>query len=78
MPRKSEPTLSNCIRELREEKKGMTQQALADAIGVTRQTVVALEKGLYSPSLALALRVAQLLGKKVEDIFWFEASSEVD
>ena len=78
MPRKSEPALSNCIRELREEKKGMTQQALADAIGVTRQTVVALEKGLYSPSLALALRVAQLFGKSVEEIFWFEASSEVD
>ena len=73
MPRKSEPALSNCIRELRAEKKGMTQQALADSIGVTRQTVIALESGLYSPSLALALRVAQLFGKKVEEIFWFKS-----
>ena len=73
MPRKSEPELSNCIRKLRAEKKGMTQQALADSIGVTRQTVIALESGLYSPSLALALRVAQFFGKRVEEIFWFKS-----
>ena len=54
MPRKKEPGLSNCIRELRTAASGMTQQELADRVGVTRQTIVALERGAYTPSLALA------------------------
>lgn len=71
MPRKSEPTLTNGIRELRLAQK-MTQQELADSIQVTRQTVVALERGGYVPSLALALRIAQVFSKPVEKVFWFE------
>jgi len=68
MPRKSEPTLSNSIRDLRASAL-LTQQDLADRVGVTRQTIVALEKGAYTPSLALAIRIARLFGKPVEEIF---------
>jgi len=68
MPRKSEPTLSNSIRDLRATAL-LTQQDLADRVGVTRQTIVALEKGAYTPSLALAIRIARLFGKPVEEIF---------
>ena len=72
MPRKSEPWLKNCIRELREQNTNLTQQDFADRIGVTRQTIVALEKGTYSPSLALALRIAALFEQPVEEVFWIE------
>lgn len=69
MPRKKEPTLSNCIRELRNARSGMTQQELADQVGVTRQTIIAMEGGAYTPSLALALRIAKVFGKTVEGVF---------
>lgn len=72
MPRKSEPALRNRIKELRSLEDGMTQQSLADQVGVTRQTVVALESEGYTPSLALALRVARLFGKNVEEVFWLD------
>lgn len=74
MPRKREPSLNNCIKDLRAAQDGMTQQSLADQIGVTRQTVVALEGGAYTPSLALALRVSKVFDKCVEDIFWINES----
>jgi putative transcriptional regulator len=69
VPRKNEPGLSNCIRDLRTLPSGMTQQDLADRVGVTRQTIIALEGGAYTPSLTLALRIAKVFGKKVEDVF---------
>lgn len=69
MPRKSEPNLTNCVREFRSKAKGMTQQSLADAVGVTRQTIVAMETGTYTPSLALAIRIARVFECDVEDIF---------
>ncbi len=72
MPRKSEPTMCNRVRELRSDRGNTTQQELADEVGVTRQTIVALEAGAYAPSLALALRVALLFFKPVEKIFWLE------
>lgn len=72
MPRKSEPALRNRIRELRSNTEGMTQQNLADQVGVTRQTIVALEAKGYTPSLTLALRVAQVFGKSVEELFWID------
>lgn len=72
MSRKSEPALRNRIKELRLAEDEMTQQALADQVGVTRQTIIALEAQGYAPSLALALRIAQLFGKSVEDVFWIE------
>lgn len=72
MPRKTEPTLCNKVRELRAQFDGMTQQDLADEVGVTRQTIVAVEAGAYTPSLALALRIAQTFDKTVEQIFWLD------
>ncbi len=69
MPRKKEPTLSNCIRDLRSANSGMTQQELADRVGVTRQTIVALEGQAYTPSLTLALRIARTFKKATEEIF---------
>ena len=72
MPRKKEPGLSNCIRELRTAASGMTQQELADRVGVTRQTIVALERGAYTPSLALAMRVARVFRKTTEEAFRLE------
>ena len=68
MPRKREPTLRNNVRELRTQAE-LTQQALADQVQVTRQTIVALEAGAYTPSLALAMRVARIFGQAVEDVF---------
>ncbi len=72
MPRKREPKLTNRVRELRNVSSRMTQQDLADRVGVTRQTIVALEAGAYTPSLALALRIAKEFGKKTDDVFWLE------
>ena len=69
MPRKSEPNLINCVREYRVQTEGMTQQSLADAVCVTRQTIVAMETGTYTPSLALAIRIARVFDCAVEDIF---------
>lgn len=61
--------IDNVIRKLRFEHGEMTQQALADACGITRQTVIALEGGKYAPSLELAFRIAQAFGVGVEDVF---------
>jgi putative transcriptional regulator len=54
----------------------MTQQQLADQVGVTRQTVVAIEKGKYSPSLELAFRIARVFKLHVEDVFTYEEEQE--
>lgn len=56
------------ITELR-KKSGVTQEALAGAVGVTRQTIIAIERGNYSPSILLALKLAKFFKKSVEDIF---------
>lgn len=61
--------IANDIRRLRFEQGEMTQQALADACGVTRQTVIALEAGRYAPSLELAFRIARVFGVGVEEVF---------
>ncbi|MEN1929965.1 helix-turn-helix transcriptional regulator [Luteimonas sp. MJ250] len=61
--------MENDIRRLRLERAGMTQQQLADACQVTRQTIIALEAGRYAPSLELAFRLARALGVGVEDVF---------
>ena len=50
----------------------MTQQQLADAVDVTRQTIVAIEKGKYSPSLELAFKIARTFDKKLEEVFNYE------
>ena len=61
--------ISNEVRRLRFEHGEMTQQELADRIGCTRQTIIMLEQGRYVPSLALALRIAQVFDEPVEAIF---------
>jgi len=63
--------ITNNIRRLRFENGEMTQQQLADAAGVTRQTILAIEGGKYSPSLTLAFKIARTFGVKVEDVFAF-------
>ncbi len=65
-------TISNEIRRLRVERGGMTQQALADACSVTRQTIIALEAGRYGPSLELAFRIADALDARIEDVFQWQ------
>ena len=61
--------IRNRIRALRLAHGEMTQQALADEIGVSRQTVNAIEGGKYSPSLEVAFRVARVFGKPIDDVF---------
>jgi putative transcriptional regulator len=62
----------NNIRKLRFEHDEMTQQQLADKVGVTRQTIVAIEKENYSPSLELAFRIARVFGLPLEAVFSFD------
>ena len=59
------------IKELR-EKHNLTQEALAEKVDVTRQTILFLEKGKYNPSLRLAYRIAKVLKSSIEEIFSFE------
>jgi len=61
--------IRNQIRRLRFDHGEMTQQALAEQVGCTRQTIVLLEQERYVPSLALALRIARVFGCSVEDVF---------
>jgi len=65
------PAIRNQIRELR-AARDMTQQDLADQVGVTRQTVIAIEQDKYSPSLETAFKVALALGVTLEQCFQFE------
>jgi putative transcriptional regulator len=62
------------IKELR-EKRNLTQEALAEKVDVTRQTILFLEKGKYNPSLRLAYKIAKVLHSKIEDVFSFEDES---
>jgi len=64
--------MCNRVRELRANQGDTTQQELANRVGVTRQTIVALEAGAYTPSLALALRIAMFFGRSVEEVFWLD------
>ena len=59
------------IQELRKTHK-LSQAELADALGVTRQTIISLEKGRYTASLELAFKIARFFGKSIEDIFIYE------
>jgi len=64
--------ISNRIRRLRFDHNEMTQQELADKVGVTRQTILAIEAGKYAPSLPLAFRIARAFSASVEDVFTYE------
>jgi putative transcriptional regulator len=64
--------LSNNIRRLRFENGQITQQQLADRVGVTRQTIIAIEAGKYAPSLPLAFKIARTFGVQIEAVFQYE------
>ncbi len=71
------PPIANRIRRLRFEHGEMTQAELAEKIGMTRQTVAAIEKAKYSPSLEAAFRIARVFGVGLDDVFqWTEDSAE--
>jgi putative transcriptional regulator len=67
--------LQNTIQELRKKKK-VTQSELADAVNVTRQTIISLENGKYNASLILAHKIAQFFGVAIEEIFIFDQEDE--
>ncbi|MFO7952949.1 MAG: helix-turn-helix transcriptional regulator [Bacillota bacterium] len=64
--------ITNNIRRLRFFAEEMTQQQLAEKAGVSRQTIIAIEAGKYSPSLDLAFRIAHTFGVKLEEVFEYE------
>ena len=61
--------ITNCIRTLRQKHDEMTQQVLAEKVGVTRQTLNAIELGKYSPSLEVAFRIAEVFQLSVDEVF---------
>jgi putative transcriptional regulator len=63
--------INNNIRKLRFQADELTQQELADKTGVTRQTIVAIENGKYSPTLELAFRIARVFNTPLDDVFSF-------
>lgn len=65
--------LNNNIRKLRFDNNEMTQEELAEKVGVTRQTIIAIEKGNYSPSLELAFKIAEVFEAKVDEVFTYES-----
>ena len=67
--------IRNTIRKLRFQHDEMTQQHLAEKVKVTRQTIVALEKGKYSPSLELAFRIARAFDVPLEEVFFLEENT---
>ena len=68
--------INNNIRTLRFFNDEMTQQQLAKKVGVTRQTIIALEKGKYAPSLDLAFRIAHVFDVPLEEVFSYELEDE--
>ena len=66
------PTLTTKIKEYR-QKAGLKQEELGERVGVLRETIFRLEKGLYNPSLKLAMDIAKVFGVTVEDLFSFES-----
>lgn len=72
----SKRRINNNIRTLRFFNDEMTQQQLAKKVGVTRQTIIALEKGKYSPSLELAFRIALVFDVPLEEVFSYDPEDE--
>jgi putative transcriptional regulator len=66
---KTKMKIANHVRRLRFDHGEMTQQALADKVGASRQTVLAIEAGKYAPSLELAFRIADAFGVGVQEVF---------
>jgi len=70
--------LGNCIRKLRFENNEMTQQGLADAVGVTRVTIYSIESGRFVPSSLLALKIARVFNVSFEDVFYLKEERQDD
>ena len=70
--------VKNNIRKLRFFNNEMTQQQLADKVGVTRQTIIAMEQEKYSPSLELAFRIARVFNVPLDEVFTYDSSDETD
>jgi putative transcriptional regulator len=68
----SSDKLSNQVRRLRFDRGQMTQQQLADKVGVTRQTIIAIESGKYAPSLPLAFRIVRTFDVPLEQVFQYD------
>ncbi|GAK12999.1 helix-turn-helix transcriptional regulator [Geomicrobium sp. JCM 19039] len=63
--------MENRMKELR-KAQGLSQEGAANLLGVSRQTIISIEKGVYNPSLPLAFQIAKLFDKKIEEVFLFE------
>jgi DNA-binding XRE family transcriptional regulator len=70
-PKDEEEQVANRVEQLRTES-GLSRQELADEVGVHYQTIGYIERGEYSPSLVLALRISLVLGAPVEEVFWLD------
>ena len=70
-PKSDEDQVANKVEDFRAHA-GLSRQELAEEVGVHYQTIGYIERGEYSPSLVLALRIASVLGASVEEIFWLE------
>jgi putative transcriptional regulator len=68
--------INNNIRKLRFFRNEMTQQQLAEKVGVTRQTIIAMEQGKYSPSLELAFRIALAFDVPLDEVFSYDPETE--
>ena len=65
-------SINNNIRKIRFELDEMSQEQLAEKVGVTRQTIIAIEKGRYSPSLELAFKIAQVFERPLDQVFTYD------
>jgi putative transcriptional regulator len=73
------PTVvTNSIRSLRFASGEMTQAELADKVGASRQTIIAIEQGRYSPSLEMAFQIAHALGASLDDVFQYPVNQETN
>lgn len=68
--------ITNAIRRLRFERGELTQAELAERVGVTRQTIIAIEQGRYSPSLEMAFQIAEVFGVPLDDVFQYPHGNE--
>lgn len=67
--------MKNNLEKLRKER-GVKQEELAASLGVSRQTIISLEKGRYNPSILLAFKIARYFDRRIEDIFIYEEDGE--
>ena len=74
-PKSDEDQVANKVEDFRTQA-GLSRQELAEEVGVHYQTIGYIERGEYSPSLVLALRIASVLGASVEEIFWLEEENK--